>query len=84
MCSKKEEFAREVAQQGGEALAMNVLERIIDGVHTLFQINAATFSGAIDVLVIEQPDATRRCSPFHVRFGKLELIRPVSGLFVII
>ncbi|OAP65056.1 hypothetical protein AYL99_01028 [Fonsecaea erecta] len=39
-------------------------------------INPATLSGAIDVIVIEQPDGSLACSPFHVRFGKFSLLRP--------
>ena len=39
-------------------------------------INPATLSGAIDVIVIEQPDGSLSCSPFHVRFGKFSLLRP--------
>ena len=39
-------------------------------------INPATLSGAIDVIVIRQPDGSLKCSPFHVRFGKLSLLRP--------
>ncbi|KAI6189639.1 Lipin 3 [Aphelenchoides bicaudatus] len=33
-------------------------------------INPATLSGAIDVIVVEQPDGTYLSTPFHVRFGK--------------
>ncbi|KAF9971254.1 hypothetical protein BGZ73_005830 [Actinomortierella ambigua] len=40
------------------------------------EINPATLSGAIDVVVVEQPDGELACSPFHVRFGKLNLLRP--------
>lgn len=39
------------------------------------EINAATLTGAIDVIVVEQPDGTFLCSPFHVRFGKLGVLR---------
>ncbi|KAF2006647.1 LNS2-domain-containing protein [Amniculicola lignicola CBS 123094] len=39
-------------------------------------INPATLSGAVDVIVVEQPDGTLACSPFHVRFGKFQLLRP--------
>ena len=39
------------------------------------EINSATLTGAIDVLVVEQPDGTYQSSPFHVRFGKLGVIR---------
>ncbi|UMM31519.1 hypothetical protein L5515_005688 [Caenorhabditis briggsae] len=33
-------------------------------------INPATRSGAIDVIVVEQPDGEYKSTPFHVRFGK--------------
>lgn len=32
-------------------------------------------SGAIDIIVIKHEDDTLRSSPFHVRFGKLQLLR---------
>ncbi|XP_007665340.1 phosphatidate phosphatase LPIN2 isoform X1 [Ornithorhynchus anatinus] len=38
-------------------------------------INQATLSGCIDVIVVRQPDGTYQCSPFHVRFGKLGVLR---------
>lgn len=47
------------------------------------EINPATLSGAIDVIVVERHDEESgetelACSPFHVRFGKLSLLRPVD------
>jgi hypothetical protein len=33
-------------------------------------INPASLTGAIDVIVIEQPDGSLLSTPFHVRFGK--------------
>jgi phosphatidate phosphatase LPIN len=39
-------------------------------------INPATLSGAIDVIVVEDEEGEMRCSPFHVRFGKFQLLRP--------
>jgi phosphatidate phosphatase PAH1 len=59
------------------------------------EINAATLTGAIDVIVVEQEDGTFKSSPFHVRFGKLGVLKarekivsflnpflsPSSGLF---
>jgi phosphatidate phosphatase PAH1 len=33
-------------------------------------VNPATLSGAIDVIVVEQPDGSLLSTPFHVRFGK--------------
>ncbi|XP_015275706.1 PREDICTED: phosphatidate phosphatase LPIN2 [Gekko japonicus] len=38
-------------------------------------INQATLSGCIDVVVVRQQDGTYLCSPFHVRFGKLGVLR---------
>uniref|UniRef100_A0A8C9QBL6 phosphatidate phosphatase n=1 Tax=Spermophilus dauricus TaxID=99837 RepID=A0A8C9QBL6_SPEDA len=38
-------------------------------------LNPATLSGGIDVLVVKQVDGSFRCSPFHVRFGKLGVLR---------
>ncbi|KAF9173406.1 hypothetical protein BGX21_010361 [Mortierella sp. AD011] len=40
------------------------------------ELNPATLSGAIDVVVVEQPNGELACSPFHVRFGKLSILRP--------
>ena len=39
------------------------------------EINAATLTGAIDVIVVEQEDGTYKSSPFHVRFGKLGVLK---------
>ena len=33
------------------------------------------FPGAIDVIVVEQPDGSYLSSPFHVRFGKLGVLK---------
>ncbi|XP_036606887.1 phosphatidate phosphatase LPIN3 isoform X3 [Trichosurus vulpecula] len=38
-------------------------------------LNPATLSGGSDVLVVRQPDGSFVCSPFHVRFGKLSVLR---------
>lgn len=40
------------------------------------EINPATLSGAIDIIVVEQQDGDLACSPFHVRFGKLSVLMP--------
>lgn len=45
-------------------------------------INPSTLTGAIDVIVVERPTDSGgvelACSPFHVRFGKLSVLRPVD------
>lgn len=38
-------------------------------------LNPATLTGGIDVIVVRQPDGSFQCSPFHVRFGKLGVLR---------
>ena len=38
-------------------------------------INGATLTGAIDVVIVQQEDGTFLSSPFHVRFGKLGVLR---------
>ncbi|KAI0221581.1 lipin Ned1 [Massospora cicadina] len=44
------------------------------------ELNPATLSGAIDVIVVSRPGGVLACSPFHVRFGKLQLLRPHEKL----
>lgn len=40
-------------------------------------INPSTLTGAVDVVVVEDVATGRlTCSPFHVRFGKLQVLRP--------
>ncbi|EGI61889.1 Lipin-2 [Acromyrmex echinatior] len=56
--------------------SMNYIAKIISNFRLFYnEINAATLTGAIDVIVIEQPDGSFTCSPFHVRFGKLGVLR---------
>lgn len=43
-------------------------------------INVATLSGAIDVIVVRQPDGSLKSTPFHVRFGKLEILKPADKM----
>ncbi|XP_023570662.1 phosphatidate phosphatase LPIN3 isoform X2 [Octodon degus] len=51
-------------------------ETVFGTVKELYQgLNPATLSGGIDVLVVRQVDGSFRCSPFHVRFGKLGVLR---------
>jgi phosphatidate phosphatase PAH1 len=38
-------------------------------------VNAAYLTGAIDVIVVRQRDGTLKSTPFHVRFGKLGVLR---------
>ena len=66
------------------AVSMNRLsEAVTSGVAKLgdkisdaLSINQSTLSGAIDILVVAQEDGSLKCSGFHVRFGKFQLIKP--------
>nr|XP_037867103.1 phosphatidate phosphatase LPIN3 isoform X2 [Bombyx mori] len=56
--------------------SMNYIGQFIANFREFYnEINAATLTGAIDVIVVEQPDGSFTCSPFHVRFGKLGVLR---------
>ncbi|XP_030388240.1 phosphatidate phosphatase LPIN3 isoform X2 [Scaptodrosophila lebanonensis] len=55
---------------------MNSFVRMFSNFRDFYNdINAATLTGAIDVIVVEQKDGEFQCSPFHVRFGKLGVLR---------
>lgn len=55
---------------------MNYIGKFISNFRDFYnEINTATLTGAIDVIIVEQPDGTFTCSPFHVRFGKLGVLR---------
>eukprot|EP01116_Phalansterium_solitarium_P017879 TRINITY_DN4531_c1_g1_i2.p1 TRINITY_DN4531_c1_g1~~TRINITY_DN4531_c1_g1_i2.p1 ORF type:complete len:1074 (+),score=252.81 TRINITY_DN4531_c1_g1_i2:348-3569(+) len=62
---------------------MDYVERMLEGVHSVLGVNAATLSGAIDVVVVPQPDGSLRSTPFHVRFGKLQLLSSSEKLVTI-
>lgn len=56
--------------------SMNYLGKFISNFRYVYnEINAATLTGAIDVIVVEQLDGSFTCSPFHVRFGKIGVLR---------
>ncbi|KAJ2881552.1 lipin Ned1 [Coemansia aciculifera] len=56
---------------------MQYVGKVFSTVSQLYkELNPATLSGAIDVVVVEGRDGEFSCSPFHVRFGKLQLLRP--------
>lgn len=56
---------------------MNYIRSVAGGVSKGWNsINPATLSGAIDTIVVEREDGSWACSPFHVRFGKYQILRP--------
>lgn len=55
---------------------MQIFGRIFDHFK---DINPSTLSGAIDVIVVEDVETGElSCSPFHVRFGKLQVLKPAD------
>ncbi|EJU06380.1 LNS2-domain-containing protein [Dacryopinax primogenitus] len=74
---------------------MNYLRGAYQYYRDLPPINAATLTGAIDVIVIERPaepsdigakpgETVLACTPFHVRFGKLQILRPAENQVTVI
>ncbi|EEA07141.1 lipin family protein [Cryptosporidium muris RN66] len=49
--------------------------RIVSSVSSVLDINQATLSGCIDIIVVPQADGTFQSTPFHVRFGKAKLLK---------
>ncbi|KAI8340548.1 Lipin/Ned1/Smp2-domain-containing protein [Chlamydoabsidia padenii] len=63
---------------------MEYFGKLFSSVHTFYnELNPATLSGAIDIIVVEDADGNFSCSPFHVRFGKLSVLRPQEKKVVI-
>jgi len=54
---------------------IDYIGRFVSSVSNALEFNQATLSGCIDVIVIEQEDGTLMCTPFHVRFGKLKVLK---------
>jgi phosphatidate phosphatase LPIN len=59
---------------------MNYLRGALQYYKDLPPINASTLTGAIDVIVVRRPgedsDDELASTPFHVRFGKWQVLRP--------
>ncbi|RKP36905.1 Lipin/Ned1/Smp2-domain-containing protein, partial [Dimargaris cristalligena] len=56
---------------------MQYVGRVLNTVSEFYkELNPSTLSGAIDIIVAERADGTLACTPFHVRFGKFQLLRP--------
>lgn len=49
--------------------------RIVSSVSSVLDINQATLSGCIDIIVVPRADGTLHSTPFHVRFGKAKLLK---------
>jgi phosphatidate phosphatase LPIN len=59
---------------------MNYIRGALQYYKDLPPINPATLTGAIDVIAIRKDDGKGgyeiAASPFHVRFGKFQILRP--------
>lgn len=45
-------------------------------------INPSTLTGAIDTIVVEDSSGHFSCTPFHVRFGKLQVLLPQDKIVI--
>ncbi|TPX34174.1 phosphatidate phosphatase [Synchytrium microbalum] len=62
---------------GFSSHVVKATQTVVSSVSEFYRdINPATLSGAIDVVVVKQKNGEFACSPFHVRFGKLKLLTP--------
>lgn len=60
---------------------MNIVGKLFSNVKGFYnEINPATLTGAIDIVVIQHSDGTYTTSPWHVRFGKMGVIRARHNL----
>ncbi|XP_055481488.1 phosphatidate phosphatase LPIN1 isoform X1 [Psammomys obesus] len=66
--------------EGSQVQTMNYVGQLAGQVFVTVKelykgLNPATLSGCIDIIVIRQPNGSLQCSPFHVRFGKMGVLR---------
>uniref|UniRef100_A0A5K3EGT2 phosphatidate phosphatase n=2 Tax=Mesocestoides corti TaxID=53468 RepID=A0A5K3EGT2_MESCO len=57
------------------------LGRLFSGIKGVYnELNPATLTGAVDVIVVEDNDGNFCSGPFHVRFGKMGAINPADKI----
>ena len=52
-----------------------VLAAVGNFISSTLDINQATLSGALDVIAVRYDDGSVKATPFHVRIGKIKLLR---------
>src|SRR5687768_11137745 len=58
---------------------MEIVKGLMTSVKQFYNdINPATLTGAIDVIVVEHPNGDLVSTPFHVRFGKINVMNFVG------
>jgi len=54
---------------------LNAFNKMITSVSSVLDFNEATLSGCVDIIVVPQRDGSLKSTPFHVRFGKLKVLK---------
>jgi len=54
---------------------MNTIGNLFSSITDAIEFNKSTLSGCVDVVVVRQPDGSLKSTPFHVRFGKLKVLK---------
>jgi len=54
---------------------MDAFGKIFSSVTQALDFNQATFSGCVDVMVVQQKDGSLKSTPFHIRLGKLKVLK---------
>jgi len=62
---------------------MQTIGKIVNSMSDALEFNQATLSGCVDIIVVRQPDGTLKSTPFHVRFGKLKILKSRNTLVTI-
>lgn len=57
---------------------IQAIGKFTSSVTSKLELNKATLSGCLDIIVVEQPDKTLASTPFFVRFGKLKVVSTKS------
>jgi len=56
------------------------ISNMINSVSSALDFNEATLSGCVDIIVVPQRDGTFKSTPFHVRFGKLKVLKSADKI----
>lgn len=54
---------------------MDAFGKIFSSVTQALDFNQATLSGCVDIVVVQQPDGSLKSTPFHIRLGKLKVLK---------
>jgi len=54
---------------------MDAFGKLISSVSQAFEFNQATLSGCVDIVVVQQRNGSLKSTPFHLRLGKLKVLK---------